>query len=172
MKNKHILTILTLLLVLISCLCSSQICFAGFFLGGTESFDVDGSFNGSGFHSFAGPVDRTIGAVRFEASGGAFVSPSIATPYFNDPTRPAFRSQSGVSGTLWITGEVNPDLKSDTMVTSFVDGGFETETERAEFFRVVIHPELAPIATAPLRKAMASQNSLTSCRENRISDRS
>jgi DNA-binding CsgD family transcriptional regulator len=71
---------------------------------------------------------------------------------------------------LWFTGVVNQELNGDSMVTSFVDGGFENEPERAEFFRVIIHPELVAVVTKPLAEAMASQKIITCRRVQLLSD--
>jgi DNA-binding CsgD family transcriptional regulator len=71
---------------------------------------------------------------------------------------------------LWFLGEVNTELRGDSMVTSFVSGGFSDEEEQAEFFRVIINPELTPAVTAPLGNAVLSQKSLTCRRSQLISD--
>lgn len=73
---------------------------------------------------------------------------------------------------MWSVGEMNPQLCGDAMVTSFVDGGFADETERAEFFRVMIHPDIAPAATAPLAAALAEKRAITRSREQLIDDES
>lgn len=71
---------------------------------------------------------------------------------------------------LWFTGAVNQELNGDSMVTSFVDGGFKDEQERAEFFRVIIHPDLAPVVTKPLAEAMAAKKTMTCRRDQLLSD--
>lgn len=71
---------------------------------------------------------------------------------------------------LWFSGEVNMETPGDSMVISFVDGGFRDDRERAEFFRIVMHPELTPTVNAPISHALASQRSFTGCRSQLIGD--
>jgi DNA-binding CsgD family transcriptional regulator len=71
---------------------------------------------------------------------------------------------------LWFTGVVNAVNAGDSMVTSFVDGGFQNESERAEFFRVIIHPELVAVANRPLSDAMTMQRTITCRRVELLTD--
>jgi DNA-binding CsgD family transcriptional regulator len=71
---------------------------------------------------------------------------------------------------LWFTGVIDPEANGDSMVTTFVDGGFSSDQERADFFRIIIHPELAPIATKPLAEALRSQRTITCRRQELVSD--
>jgi hypothetical protein len=83
------------------------------------------------------------------------------------------RSLSEMIGTdvwLWVTGEINPNLRGDAMATSSFDGGFRNDTERAEFFRIVSHPDLAPIVQGPLYDAIVSQVPITRTRSGLVSD--
>lgn len=71
---------------------------------------------------------------------------------------------------FWVTGEINPHRRGDAMVTSTLDEGFRNETERAEFFRIVSHPDLAPVVQGPLYDAIVSQRRITRTRNGLVSD--
>jgi DNA-binding CsgD family transcriptional regulator len=72
---------------------------------------------------------------------------------------------------IWVTGVSNPDIRGDAMITSFVDGGFRSEEERAAFLRVIIHPVLAAIVGAPIQDALRLQSSITCRRRQLVSQR-
>lgn len=70
---------------------------------------------------------------------------------------------------IWVTGTINPKIRGDAMVTSFVDEGFDTQNERADFLRVMIHPELTPVVTAPFYDAVRTHTPITKRRQQLIS---
>ncbi|MDX1925337.1 MAG: helix-turn-helix transcriptional regulator [Pirellulaceae bacterium] len=61
---------------------------------------------------------------------------------------------------LWFQGVYNAKELGDSMVTSFVDGGFKSEVERSEFFRVIINPDLVALVNAPISDALATHRSI------------
>ncbi len=71
---------------------------------------------------------------------------------------------------LWFSGVYNTQENGDSMVTSFVDGGFINESERAEFFRVVINPDLVAIVNSPISQSLAANQSIVCSRTQLISD--
>jgi len=68
---------------------------------------------------------------------------------------------------LWFFGVYHPDGCGDSMVTSFVDGGFTSESERSEFFRVIINPELVAIVNAPISQSLLANRSIV-CSRNQL----
>jgi DNA-binding CsgD family transcriptional regulator len=70
---------------------------------------------------------------------------------------------------IWAIAKVNPALRGDAAPLSLVDGGWLDETERAEVFRVISHPELGPVVTAPLWDAIRENRSLTISRDRLMS---
>ena len=62
---------------------------------------------------------------------------------------------------IWLTAKMNSRIAGDAMAISMVDGGWADERERAEVFRVIIHPELQPTVTAPMHLAVLENRSLT-----------
>ncbi|XZE19443.1 response regulator transcription factor [Pirellulaceae bacterium SH449] len=71
---------------------------------------------------------------------------------------------------IWTTGRINERVPGDAMITACVDDGFTDETERAEFYRIIIHPELAPAVVKPLYQAVKELTSITRMRLDLICD--
>lgn len=71
---------------------------------------------------------------------------------------------------IWLTAKQNLQKAGDAMAISMVDGGWADERERAEVFRVIIHPELQPTVTAPMHHAVLENRSLTYSRRELMSD--
>ncbi len=71
---------------------------------------------------------------------------------------------------LWFSGVYDPENRGDSMVTQYVCGGFSNEKEQADFFRVIVHPDLTAIATAPIADALLSKQSAVAMRQDLISD--
>lgn len=71
---------------------------------------------------------------------------------------------------LWFSGEYNQQLNGDSMVTHYVGGGFKNDYEQAEFFRIIVHPDLTAMATTPISRALATGASITCCRSDLVAD--
>jgi DNA-binding CsgD family transcriptional regulator len=69
---------------------------------------------------------------------------------------------------VWMIGRVNPELPGDSMATSIVDGGWRDDCERAEVFRIIVHPDLQRVVTQPLHWAVLEDRSLTHSREELV----
>lgn len=70
----------------------------------------------------------------------------------------------------YVTGISNPDVPGDAMLTRSLDGGFRSEKERADFFRISLHPELAGVVQSSFTEAMATGNSIAKRRCDMVSD--
>jgi DNA-binding CsgD family transcriptional regulator len=66
---------------------------------------------------------------------------------------------------IWMTGRANPHLPGDAMAVSVVDGGWRDERERAELFRIIIHPELQSVTSGPLDRAVRESRPITQSRD-------
>lgn len=71
---------------------------------------------------------------------------------------------------IWTIGRINEDIAGDAMVTSFIDNGFKDENERAEFYRIIIHPDLAPVVVKPIYEGVRSLTCITRSRRELIVD--
>ena len=71
---------------------------------------------------------------------------------------------------LWFSGEYNQQLNGDSMVTHYVGGGFKDDHEKAEFFRIIVHPDLTAMATTPISRALATGASIACRRSDLVED--
>jgi DNA-binding CsgD family transcriptional regulator len=77
-----------------------------------------------------------------------------------------------VEADIWslVTGIINPEVTGDAMVYSCHDGGFKDAQERGDFYRIILHPDMAARIQTPLTKAVAENCPIAMRRGDLIAD--